>query len=82
MTKTSYNSVMDKRRIKSYSFGYDIDNIKDVQMYVQKYYDEGDYNMHVARGDDVMNHMTIFRGQDKVLDGLIDSCYGEGEFEE
>ena len=70
------------KKIESYSFGYDIDNVKDVQSYVIGNYDEGDYNIHIARGDDVMNHMTILRGQDEELDGLIDSCYGEGDFEE
>ena len=31
------------KKIKSYSFGYDIDNVKDVQLYVIDNYDEGDY---------------------------------------
>ena len=70
------------KEIKSYSFGYDIDNIKDVQYYVIDNYDEGDYNIHTARGDDVMNSLTIYRGEDLDLDGLIDSCYGEGDYEE
>jgi len=71
------------KRIKSYSFGYDLDNVKEVQMYVQENYDEGDYNIHIARGDDVMNYMTIYRGKKDVdLDGLIDCCDGEGEYEE
>ena len=70
------------KKIKNYGFGYDVDNIKDVQSYVIDNYDEGDYNIHIARGDDVMNHMTIYRGEDEELDGLIDSCYGEGDYEE
>ena len=70
------------KRIRSYSFGYDVDNIRDVQSYVIDNYDEGDYNIHIARGDDVMNHLTIYRGADEELDHLIDSCYGEGAFEE
>ncbi len=70
------------KAIKSYSFGYDIDNIKDVQMYVLDNYDAQDYNIHIARGDDVMNHMTIHRAADPELDSLIDSCYGEGDFED
>ena len=69
-------------KIESYGFGYDIDNIKDVQSYVIDNYDEGDYNIHIARGDDVMNHMTIYRGQDEELDQLIDSCDGAGDYEE
>jgi repressor of nif and glnA expression len=70
------------RKVASYSFGHDVDNIRDVQSYVIDTYDEADYNIHVARGDDVMNHMTIYRADDETLDHLIDSCYGEGAFEE
>ena len=70
------------RKVASYSFGHDIDNVKDVQLYVIDTYDEADYNIHVARGDDVMNHLTIYRADDETLDELIDSCYGEGSFEE
>lgn len=70
------------KRIKEYGFGYDYDNVKDVQSYVIDNYDEGDYNIHIARGDDVMNYMTILRGEDEELDGLIDSCCGEGDYEE
>ena len=69
------------KRIKSYGFGYDIDNVKEVQMYVQENYDDGDYNIHIGRGDDVMNYMTIYRGKDVDLDGLIDCCEGEGDYE-
>lgn len=70
------------KRIANYSFGYDVDNIRDVQRHVIDNYDEADYNIHIARGDDVMNSLTILRGADEDLDCLIDSCYGEGEFEE
>ena len=71
-----------KKRIKSYGFGYDFDNVKEVQTYVVDNYDEGDYNIHIARGDDVMNFMTIHRGIDAELDRLIECCDGEGEFVE
>ena len=70
------------RKVASYSFGHDIDNVRDVQLYVIDTYDEADYNIHVARGDDVMNHLTIYRADDETLDELIDSCSGEGAFEE
>ena len=70
------------RKVASYSFGHDVDNVKDVQLYVIDTYDEADYNIHVARGDDVMNHMTICRADDETLDHLIDSCAGEGSFED
>ena len=70
------------KKIKSYGFGYDIDNIKEVEEYVWKNYSPDEINMSVARGDDVMNHLTIYRGEDEELDGLIKSCEGEGDFEE
>jgi hypothetical protein len=70
------------KKIKSYGFGYDLDNVIEVQMYVEENYDEGDYNIHIARGEDVMNYMTIYRGEDEELDGLIECCDGEGDFEE
>lgn len=73
---------MNRKKIESYSFGHDVDNIKDVQLYVIDTYDEADYNIHVAPGDDVMNHLTIHRADDEQLDELIDSCYGEGSFED
>ena len=73
---------MEKKRIKSYGFGYDFDNVKDVQDYVIKNYDEGDYNIHIAREDDVMNFMTIYRSIDVDLDRLIECCDGAGEFVE
>ena len=82
MTKTSDNQIMEKKRIKSYGFGYDFDNVKDVQDYVINNYDEGDYNIHIAQGDDVMNFMTIHRSIDVDLDRLIECCDGEGEFVE
>ena len=70
------------KKIENYGFGYDLDNVIEVQMYVEENYDEGDYNIHIARGEDVMNYMTIYRGQDEELDGLIECCDGEGDFEE
>ena len=48
---------MKVKRIKSYDFGYDIDAVKDVQDYVIDNYATEDYNIHIARGDDVMNHL-------------------------
>ena len=47
------------RKIENYGFGYDLDNVIEVQMYVEENYDEGDYNIHIARGEDVMNYMTM-----------------------
>jgi hypothetical protein len=73
---------MEMKRFESYGFGYDFDAVKDVQDYVINNYDEGDYNIHIAQGDDVMNFMTIHRGVDVELDRLIECCDGEGNFEE
>lgn len=82
MTKTSDNTSMKVKKIKSYGFGYDIDNVKDVQDYVIDNYATEDYNIHIAQGDDVMNHLTINRAADDQLDELIACCDGEGYFEE
>ena len=70
------------KRIKSYGFGYDIDNIKEVEEYVWKNYSPDQINMSVGRGDNVMNHMTLYRGEDKELDMLIECCDGGGDYEE
>lgn len=70
------------KAIKSYGFGYDIDNVKDVQDHVMENYSADDYNIHVGGGDDVMNHMTLYRGEDKELDMLIECCEGAGDYEE
>jgi len=70
------------KKIESYGFGYDIENVKEVQMYVEENYDEQDYNIHIGKGDDVMNHLTIYREEDEELDGLIECCEGAGDFEE
>ena len=70
------------KAIKSYGFGYDIDNIKEVEEHVWKNYSPDQINMSVARGDNVMNHMTIYRGQDEELDQLIECCDGSGDFQE
>ena len=70
------------KRIKSYGFGYDIDNIKEVEEYVWKNYSLDDINMSVGRGDNVMNHLTIYRGEDKELDELTECCDGAGDYEE
>ena len=67
---------------KSYGFGYDLENVIEVQKYVEQNYDEQDYNIHIGYGDDVMNYLTIDRGEDEELDDLIGCCEGEGDFVE
>lgn len=73
---------MNTRNVESYSFGHDVDNIRDVQCWVIDTYDPDHYKITIAPGDDVMNHLQIYRGDDDTLDELIDSCYGEGAFED
>ena len=48
---------------RSYGFGYDLENVIEVQMYVEQNYDEQDYNIHIGLGEDVMNYLTIYRGK-------------------
>jgi hypothetical protein len=70
------------RKIRKYSFGYDVDNIRDVQHHVIDNYDADHYKITCAPGDDVMNHLTLYRADDEQLDQLIDSCSGLGSFED
>lgn len=79
-SQTSYTNNM--KTIKSYQFGYDVDNVKLVQQHVMDNYSADHYNLHVAGGDDVMNSMNIYRHEDLELDQLIDCCAGAGQFEE
>jgi len=67
---------------RSYGFGYDLENVIEVQMYVEQNYDFQDYHIDIGWGEDVMNYLTIYRGEDKELDELIGCCEGEGAFEE
>lgn len=65
-----------------YNFGYDSSNIQLVQEHVTEFYREGTYTMEFGYGEDVMNHLTIRRGEDDTLDDLIECCDGAGAFEE
>lgn len=68
---------------KEYYFGFDLDNIKLVEEYVKNNYSSTDYKMHIGYGDDVMNCLEIVEKEnDKELLELIESCEGEGNFEE
>ena len=71
------------KKIREYGFGYDIDNIMEVEEYVWKNYSEEEFKMNVGRGDSVMNYLTIYReDDDEGLNELIECCDGEGDFEE
>lgn len=69
---------------KRYSFGYDILNIGNVMEYVTEHYDTGDYRMLIGRGDDIMNGLEIVVDEDgdDELEELINSCEGQGKYEE
>ena len=69
------------KKIKEYGFGYDIDNIMEVEEYVWKNYSPDEFKMDVGKGDNVMNFLTIYRGEDEELDGLIECCDGAGDYE-
>ena len=67
-------------------FGYDIDNIKLVEEYVEQNYSKDDYRMSKGYGDDVINFLKIYDvdkyDNDDELKELIDCCEGEGSFYE
>ena len=75
-------TVKTVKTVESYGFGYDIDAVLEVQQHVIDNYSAEHYKMHVAPGDHVMNHMTLYRGADAQLDELIAGCEGAGDFEE
>lgn len=67
-------------------FGYDADNIKLVEEYVEQNYSKEDFRMSKGYGDDVINFLKIYDvdkyDADEELKELIDCCEGEGSFYE
>jgi len=67
-------------------FGYDVENILQVQDYVELNYSKEDYRMSGGYGDDVINFLKIYNVEkydaDEQLKELIDCCEGEGCFYE
>ena len=67
-------------------FGYDMENILQVQDYVEQNYSKDDYRMSKGYGDDVINFLKIYNVEkydnDEELKELIDCCEGEGCFYE
>ena len=67
-------------------FGYDMENILQVQDYVELNYSKDDYRMSKGYGDDVINFLKIYNVEkydnDEELKELIDCCEGEGSFYE
>ena len=71
------------RKIESYSFGYDVDNIRLVEEYVERNYPANRFRMSKGSGDDVMNYLKIYDfKRDVELNELILACDGAGWFEE
>lgn len=73
--------------MKKFYFGFDVENIYEVMKYVRDNYVEGDdYEMIVGYGDDVMNYLEVKDGskllKDEYFLELVDSCDGDGEFDE
>lgn len=69
---------------REFTFGFDLDNIQEVMVFVKDNYKEGkDYEMSIGYGDDVMNYLDV--KSDKLLKDsnfleLISACDGEGEW--
>ena len=66
-------------------FGYDLDRIEDVVDYLESKYKEGhDYELHVGRGDDLPNAVTIKNpnlNKDSSLDSLLYAAQSDVEEE-
>lgn len=68
-------------------FGYDVDNVLQVQDYVELNFSEDEFEMSKGYGDDCMNYLQLnVERKDEVrvneLLDLIECCDGEGNFEE
>ena len=74
----------EQQVVKQFTFGYDLQNIREVEDYVADNYEEGvDFTMHVGRGDDVMNALDILNNgmlKDGELLSLVRACKGGGSF--
>jgi len=72
--------------LKSYYFGFDLEEITEVMVYVENNYVGGeDYKMYIGIGDDCMNSLEVYSEEmlkDSKLGELIVECVGEGEFED
>lgn len=70
--------------VKQLTFGYDLENVQEVEEYITDNYEEGvDFTMHVGRGDDVMNALDILNSEmlkDGELQLLVQACKGKGSF--
>lgn len=87
--KLTYNSKRIQEHstvLHLYTFGYDLENIEEVQQYLENSYEEGvDYGISIGIGDDVMNGFEVYNPemlQDRQLLALIANCDGQGSFED
>ena len=72
---------------KEFTFGFDLENIQEVQTYVKdNYVEDHDYEMSIGYGDDVMNYLVVSDSSELLKDEhflmLIDDCDGGGDFDE
>ena len=76
-------------------FGYDIENIQEVENYIQSNYNvitsqedkdnKADAMMWLGYGDDTMNSLEVYSEKllnDRTFQALISNCDGEGNFQE
>ena len=71
--------------LKEFTFGFDLENIQEVQTYVKdSYVKDHDYKMSIGYGDDVMNYLIVSSEllKDEHFLMLIDDCAGGGDFDE
>ena len=72
--------------IKEFTFGYDIENVRDVQNYVlDNYRNKQDFRMSIGYGDDIMNSLEIYNPvmlKDEELLDLIGGCEKGGRYNE
>jgi|14BtaG_2_1085337.scaffolds.fasta_scaffold30160_1 hypothetical protein len=71
---------------REFFFGYDLENVHPVQEFVKANYKEGEYEMSIGRGDDVMNYLKVNVDLDdergRKLLYMIEDCDGEGNYDE
>ena len=70
-----------------FTFGYDVENILQVQDFVELNFTKDEYRMSRGYGDDVINFLKLYvEKTDDVrmneLWDLVECCDGEGKFEE
>ena len=72
--------------LKSYYFGFDLEEITKVQEYVVESYKEGvDFEMYIEMGDDCMNCLEVLTKElkkDSKFKSLVLDCEGKGKFNE